>query len=57
MTGTQNFAAIAGVKAAIDYMASISSLSPKFTESLSRRERLRLAFELVESYEKDCSSN
>lgn len=52
MTGTQNFAAIAGVKAAIDYMASISSLSPKFTESLSRRERLRLAFELVESYEK-----
>ncbi|MCU0713763.1 MAG: cysteine desulfurase-like protein [Pirellula sp.] len=52
MTGTQNFAAIAGVKAAIDYMASIGQLSKGAHDGLGRRDKLRLAFELVESYER-----
>lgn len=52
MTGTQNFAAIAGVKAAIDYIASIGSSSPGIPGELTRRQKLRSAFELIESYEK-----
>jgi cysteine desulfurase family protein (TIGR01976 family) len=58
MTGTQNFAAIAGVKAAIDYIASIGELlaEPK-SEGLAsttvqpRRARLASAFEAIERYE------
>jgi selenocysteine lyase/cysteine desulfurase len=53
MTGTQNFAAIAGVNAAIDYIASIGQLSSKATQGLTRRDLLRLAFDLIESHEKD----
>lgn len=52
MTGTQNFAAIAGVKAAIDYIASIGNSAPNSTSELTRREKLRSAFELIEAYEK-----
>ena len=52
MTGTQNFAAIAGVKAAIDYIASIGSSSSNSPVAMSRREKLRSAFESIESYEK-----
>ena len=52
MTGTQNFAAIAGVKAAIDYIASISHLSPEMSQGMTRREMLHLALKLIESYEK-----
>ncbi len=52
MTGTQNFAAIAGVKAAIDYVASIAELLPGSNASyMLRRERLRLAFQAIQSYE------
>ena len=51
MTGTQNFAAIAGVKAAIDYIACIGSSSPQASSAMPRREKLRLAFEWIESYE------
>lgn len=52
MTGTQNFAAIAGVKAAIDYIASIGRVSSNFEVGMTRREMLQLAFSLIESYEK-----
>lgn len=52
MAGTQNFAAIAGVKAAIDYIASIGSSSSNSPVAMSRREKLRSAFESIESYEK-----
>lgn len=52
MTGTQNFAAIAGVKAAIDYIASIGTSDPSSPSKMKRREKLRSAFELIESYEK-----
>ncbi len=50
MTGTQNFAAIAGVLAAIDYIASIGRLD-RSTEALSRREALQRAFETIEAVE------
>lgn len=52
MTGTQNFAAIAGVKAAIDYMASIGQLNAQYADGMTRREMLRLAFDSIEAYEK-----
>ncbi|XZE21291.1 cysteine desulfurase-like protein [Pirellulaceae bacterium SH449] len=51
MTGTQNFAAISGVRAAIDYMASIGDEPTDVVVSVSRRERLKRSFELIESYE------
>jgi cysteine desulfurase family protein (TIGR01976 family) len=54
MTGTQNFAAIAGVVAAIDYIAHIGRrLSPPGDTALSRRECLRHAFAAIESYERE----
>lgn len=54
MTGTQNFAAIAGVTAAIDYVASIGRrLAPNNQGSLGRRQALQLAFECIESYERE----
>lgn len=58
MTGTQNFAAIAGVVAAIDYIASIGQrLKDKRdngsqTSQLSRREALQQAFAAIEVYER-----
>ena len=52
MTGTQNFAAIAGVKAAIDYVASIHSrLAPEIAASATRRQSLCAAFESLQKYE------
>ena len=52
MTGTQNFAAIAGVKAAIDYVASIHSrLAPEIAASATRRQSLCAAFESLQQYE------
>jgi cysteine desulfurase family protein (TIGR01976 family) len=54
MTGTQNFAAIAGVVAAIDYIAHIGRrLSLPGDTALSRRECLRQAFAAIESYERE----
>jgi cysteine desulfurase family protein (TIGR01976 family) len=56
MTGTQNFAAIAGVTAAIDYLASIgqrldgSEVSPL---ALPRRVALQRAFAAIEVYERN----
>ncbi|MCX7665760.1 MAG: cysteine desulfurase-like protein [Gemmataceae bacterium] len=52
MTGTQNFAAIAGVAAAIDYLSDIGA---SFGETGSRRQRLWKAFEAIEDYEKQLS--
>ena len=54
MTGTQNFAAIAGVKAAIDYIASIHSrLAPEIAASATRRQSLCAAFESIQQYESE----
>jgi cysteine desulfurase family protein (TIGR01976 family) len=54
MTGTQNFAAIAGVVAAIDYIAHIGRrLSSPSDACLSRREYLRQAFTAIELYERE----
>jgi cysteine desulfurase family protein (TIGR01976 family) len=51
MTGTQNFAAISGVRAAIDYIASIGDEQTDTNVAMSRRTRLKRSFELIESYE------
>ncbi len=58
MTGTPNFAAIAGVVAAIDYIASIGQRledeSPNGGQSVSssRRRALQTAFDAIEVYER-----
>jgi cysteine desulfurase family protein (TIGR01976 family) len=49
MTGTQNFACIAGVMAAIDYLADLSIGS-------TRREKLQHTFERIEAYERILSA-
>ncbi len=50
MTGTQNFAAIAGAMAAINYVASIGE---RLSDSMpSRRAALQCAFAAIESYER-----
>jgi cysteine desulfurase family protein (TIGR01976 family) len=52
MTGTQNFAAIAGVRAAIDYIASIHlRLDPASAANISRRDSLKAAFQAIQQYE------
>jgi cysteine desulfurase family protein (TIGR01976 family) len=51
MTGTQNFAAIAGVQAAIDYVASIAELAGVCQEGLCRRSALQKAFSMIIDYE------
>ena len=48
MTGTQNHEGLAGVAAAIDYLASLGSNVP----GRSRRERLTLTFTAIEEYER-----
>jgi selenocysteine lyase/cysteine desulfurase len=48
MTGTQNHACIAGVTAAIDYLAS---LSPLDSSKHSRRDRLNDSFSLIQQSE------
>jgi len=48
MTGTQNHEGIAGVLAAIDYLAGIGRTSP----SPSRREALAATFRQIETYER-----
>ena len=50
MTGTQNFAALAGATAAVDYIASIGQRSAG-QSSLSRRAALKAAFREIQSYE------
>ena len=45
MTGTQNFACIAGVGAAVDYLASLG-------EGPTRRAKLQSAFAKIENYER-----
>jgi cysteine desulfurase family protein (TIGR01976 family) len=49
MTGTQNHEGVAGLVAAIDYLASISEGSLRQT---SRRQRLEHAFHRIEDYER-----
>jgi selenocysteine lyase/cysteine desulfurase len=52
MTGTQNFAAIAGAQAAIDYIASIHSrLDTDAAARSTRRQSLCAAFESIQQYE------
>lgn len=51
MTGTQNFAAISGARAAIDYVASIASLADPSQRAASRRESLGNSFDLIVEYE------
>ncbi|MEZ6134345.1 MAG: aminotransferase class V-fold PLP-dependent enzyme [Pirellulaceae bacterium] len=48
MAGTQNFAAIAGTKAAIDYIASIGAQDASGGD---RRSHLRAAFAAIKEYE------
>jgi cysteine desulfurase family protein (TIGR01976 family) len=50
MTGTQNFAAIASVGAAIEYLASIGEPG---RVSAGRRARLQRTFAAIESYERE----
>jgi cysteine desulfurase family protein (TIGR01976 family) len=50
MTGTQNHAAICGVTAAIDYVASIGN-SLVGNDQMPRRDALRTAFAEIEKYE------
>ena len=53
MTGTQNFAAIAGTKAAIDYLASIGQrVSGAEHAPRSRRQALQQAFAAIEAWER-----
>ena len=49
MTGTQNHEGLAGVTAAIDYLASIGTT---FAEGGSRRERLVRAFTMIQEHER-----
>lgn len=51
MTGTQNHACIAGVTAAIDYIASLAEESTQNPSAQSRRERLDQAFDWIEQVE------
>jgi len=51
MTGTQNHACIAGVTAAIDYIASIAEDHDQDDTGSSRRTRLDQAFEWIDSVE------
>ena len=51
MTGTQNHEGIAGVQAAVDYLANLSRESGH----LSRRERLDHAFQHITAHEEDLS--
>lgn len=51
MTGTQNHACIAGVTAAIDYIASIGDEPTQTSAHSSRRSRLDRAFEWIDSVE------
>lgn len=51
MTGTQNFAAIAGVQAAIDYLASIGSTISSASDQTDRRQNLSVAFSAIQEYE------
>jgi selenocysteine lyase/cysteine desulfurase len=54
MTGTQNFAAIAGVRAAIDYVASIHQrLDPQLAATTTRRQSLCATFEAIQQYESE----
>ena len=46
MTGTQNFACIAGVGAAVEYLASLG-------EGVTRRAKLESAFHAIESEERE----
>ena len=49
-TGTQSFESMAGVTAAVDYLAGLSGLS-----SGSRREQLEEAYSLINAYERSLS--
>jgi cysteine desulfurase family protein (TIGR01976 family) len=49
MTGTQNHEGLAGVAAAIDYLASLANGAEKQS---SRRERLKRAFTAIQDYER-----
>jgi cysteine desulfurase family protein (TIGR01976 family) len=48
MTGTQNFASIAGVRAAVNYLAQLGS---QVTPAPDRRSRLKAVFDQIEEYE------
>ena len=50
MTGTQNHAALMGVRGAIDYLATIGKALSD-SEDLSRRQRLQIAFQQIQAYE------
>jgi cysteine desulfurase family protein (TIGR01976 family) len=52
MTGTQNFAAIAGVGAAINYLARIGDQGEPGRVSAERRATLERAFAVIEAYER-----
>ena len=53
MTGTQNFAAISGVGAAVEYLASIGRLTGAVSD---RRTSLLAAFAVIEAYESQIGS-
>lgn len=52
MTGTQSHESIAGVLAAVDYLAGLAEcVGPKPSAGLSRREKLARSFAMIESHE------
>ncbi len=51
MTGTQNHACIAGLTAAIDYIASLADMEPNSTPDSSRRAKLDRAFDWIDRVE------
>ncbi|REJ79805.1 MAG: cysteine desulfurase-like protein [Planctomycetota bacterium] len=51
MTGTQNHECIAGVRAAIDYIATIGAQAGQAAES--RRDKLRAAFNVITPHERE----
>ena len=55
MTGTQNHEGISGVRAAIDYIASLGTFSGEIPPLSQRRVAIRAAFETITAYEQDLS--
>lgn len=55
MTGTQNHEGISGVRAAIDYIASLGTFSGEIPPVNQRRVAIRAAFETITAYEQELS--
>jgi cysteine desulfurase family protein (TIGR01976 family) len=54
-TGTQSFESIAGVTAAVDYLADLADLAD--SSHLTRRQRLEQSYDLINRYERELSTH